>query len=179
MFNSGENYYYKKIDILKNENTKYLKEFLFSSKENKDIIIYNSSNKILDYIFANINNYDVRATIANYGLDKYLDSLVFDDSYIVRTVVAKQGRDKDLDILVHDENGIVRQNVAKQGRCIDLDYLVNDKDDFVRMEVAKQGRLINLFKLIFDKNKKVKSIAKEKMKQQLNIIFNKKEEVNK
>lgn len=174
MFNSGENYYYKKIDILKNENTKYLKEFLFSSKENKDIIIYNSSNKILDYIFANINNYDVRATIANYGLDKYLDSLVFDDSYIVRTVVAKQGRDKDLDILVHDENGIVRQNVAKQGRCIDLDYLVNDKDDFVRMEVAKQGRLINLFKLIFDKNKKVKSIAREKMKQQLNIIFNKK-----
>ena len=82
-------------------------------------------------------------------------------------------------MFVHDENGIVRQNVAKQGRCIDLDYLVNDKDDFVRMEVARQGRLINLFKLIFDKNKKVKSIAREKMKQQLNIIFNKKEEVNK
>ena len=48
------------------------------------------------------------------------------------------------------------------------------------MEVARQGRLINLFKLIFDKNEKVRLIAREKMKQQLNIIFfQKKEEVNK
>lgn len=135
----------------------YNKEILYEIK------LYFAKKNFEKYVHD--KDWRIRAKVAEYCDEKYLDILVNDEEKCVRSRVVQRGIDKYLNILVYDESWIVRNRVAQQIIDKYLDILVDDESEDVRYSVADYGNLEHCKKLLQDKNEKVRNRAYNKIKE--------------